>query len=562
MGCALKNGIVYQIYPKSFCDSNGDGIGDIEGIISKLDYIKELGADAIWVSPMYPSPGYDNGYDISDYESIDPSYGSMRDFERLIEEVHARSMRLIIDLVVNHSSDEHPWFLEAKSDRNSPKRDYYIWKEAKESGAAPNNWGALFGGSAWTFEEASKQYYLGLFSSKQPDLNWANPQLRQEVYAMMRRWLDMGVDGFRMDVISLIAKPADMEDGEIGQNGFHDPRTRAAANPKMNEYIKEMRSEVFEGREVITIGEASGTSLEGALILAAQDGSQLDMVFQFEHMDIDGGETFKWNDCAISISKLKNVMAKWQQGMHGKAHNALFWNNHDQPRMVSRLGNEGSLREASAKMLAACLHMLEGTVFIYQGEELGMTSMKFDSVEQLRDSESINAFEKYTSSGEISKSDMLRFISLKSRDCARSPMQWSSEYNAGFSSGMPWMDINQNYSEINAQEQLSRDDSVFSFYKELIKLRKKYDVIKNGEFELYMPGDENVFAYFRKNEDSILYVCCNFSRNEIDFSVPEEFRNKAAVLLKNYENSTYTESGKLAPFETVIMLSHNVSGGE
>lgn len=562
MGNTLKNGVVYQIYPKSFCDSNGDGIGDIEGIISKLDYIKELGVDAIWVSPMYPSPGYDNGYDISDYESIDPVYGSMGDFERLLKEIHARSMRLIIDLVVNHSSDEHPWFNESRADKNSPKRDYYIWHNPREDGDVPNNWGALFGGSAWTFDEASGQYYLGLFSSKQPDLNWANPQLRQEVYSMMRKWLDMGVDGFRMDVISLIAKPADMEDGEIGQNGFHDPRARAASNPKLHEYIAEMRREVFDGREVVTIGEASGTSLDGALVLAANDDSQLDMVFQFEHMDIDGGETFKWTDRSISIPKLKSVMAKWQSGMHSKAHNALFWNNHDQPRMVSRLGDEGTLRETSAKMLAACLHMLEGTVFVYQGEELGMTSMKFDSVEQLRDSESINAFEKYTSSGEISKSDMLRFISLKSRDCARSPMQWSSEYNAGFSSGMPWMDINQNYSEINAQEQLSRDDSVFSFYKELIKLRKKYDVIKNGEFELYMPGDENVFAYFRKNEDSILYVCCNFSRNEIDFSVPEEFRNKAAVLLKNYENSTYTESGKLAPFETVIMLSHNVSGGE
>lgn len=549
-----KESVIYQIYPKSFCDTNGDGIGDIPGIISKLDYLKQLGVDAVWVCPMYPSPGYDNGYDISDYEAIDPCFGTMEDFDTLISELHARDMKLIIDLVVNHSSSAHPWFQEACASPQSDKRDYYIWRHPKEDGTPPNNWGALFGGSAWTLDEKSGQYYLNLFSSQQPDLNWSNPRLREEVYAMMNRWLDRGTDGFRLDVISLIAKPEDYGDGPVGHSGYHDPRARAAANPKVHTLVREMRTNVFAGRDMVTVGEASATSLEEAKLFTDPKGTELDMVFQFEHMDLDGGETFKWNDRRIPVPALKQVMTKWQIGMHAQGWNALFWNNHDQPRMVSRLGDEGELRETSAKMLAVCLHMLQGTPFVYQGEELGMTSMRFTDTSQLRDSESLNAFEQYVQSGEIRREDMLRYISLKSRDSGRTPMQWDASPNAGFTRGTPWMDINPNYTEINAAEQEKRDDSVLSFYKQLIALRKQYKTIVYGSYEPYQPENPNVFSYFRKMDGESLLVCCNFSKNAVHFPAPDGYSSEqTTLLLGNYKDSHYLTNGILAPFEAVIL---------
>jgi oligo-1,6-glucosidase len=556
-----KESVVYQIYPQSFCDGNGDGVGDLPGIISKLDYLAELGVDVLWLSPIYPSPGYDNGYDISDYEAIDPRYGDMEDFERLLAETHARGLRLIIDLVVNHTSNEHPWFTAACSDKIAPKRDYYIWKDPAPDGGPPNNWGALFGGPAWTLDGESGQYYLHLFSSRQPELNWENPLLRRDIYAMMRRWLERGVDGFRMDVISLIAKPDDFSDGPVGLSGYFDPRERVAANPRVHEYVREMRREALSGRDVMTVGEASATTLENARLLTNPGGDELDMVFQFEHMDLDGGETFKWSDRTIPLLRLKSVMTKWQRGLAHRGWNALFWNNHDQPRMLSRLGDEGEWREASAKMLAACLHMMQGSPFIYQGEELGMTNMRFTSPEQLRDGESKDAYCRYVQSGDIREEDMLRYISLKSRDNARTPMQWDASPGAGFSQSTPWMDVNPNYVRINAAEQMGRNDSVLNFYKELIRLRHTYPIVVYGDFIPYepdapdAPGDPNVFAYMRILGGESLLVCCNFTARPLRFAPPEGFMSgRTRLLLTNHETGSYMTDFRLAPYEAVVIL--------
>ncbi len=549
-----KESVAYQIYPKSFCDGDGDGIGDICGIISKLDYLANLGVDVIWISPMYPSPGYDNGYDISDYESIDPCYGSMEEFETLLKEAHARGLKVVIDLVVNHSSDKHPWFLNALEGRHAARREYYIWKDAAPDGGSPNNWGALFGGSAWTWDEKSGQYYLNLYSPRQPDLNWENPSLRREVYEMMRRWLDRGVDGFRMDVISLIAKGNDFSDGPVGKSGYHDPRARIAANPQVHVYLKEMQREVLGGKNIMTVGEASATTLENAVLFSNEDGSELNMVFQFEHMDLDGGETFKWNDRTIPVAALKAVMTKWQTGLFGRGWNALFWDNHDQPRMLSRLGDEGDLREASAKMLATCLLMLQGTPFIFQGDELGMTNMRFTDLAQLRDSESRNAYERYTGDGTFTSEQMLHYISLKSRDTARIPMQWSGEPGAGFTRGTPWMDIHPNHVYINAEEQEHRADSVLSFYKELIKIRHRHSTAVYGRYEPYELENEDVFAYFRVGEEETLFVCCNFAATAVTFPVPERLQSKGTRhLLGNVEGSAYLEEGRLAAYEAVVI---------
>ncbi|MDR1272069.1 MAG: alpha-glucosidase [Clostridiales Family XIII bacterium] len=556
-----KESVVYQIYPQSFCDGNGDGVGDLPGIIGKLDYLADLGADVLWLSPIYPSPGHDNGYDISDYEAIDPRYGDMEDFERLLAETHARGLRLIIDLVVNHTSIEHPWFKSARSGKNDPKRDYYIWRDPAPGGRPPNNWGALFGGSAWTLDEKSGQYYLHLFSPWQPELNWENPLLRQDIYAMMRRWLAKGVDGFRMDVISLIAKPDDFSDGPVGASGYFDPRERVAANPKVHEYLREMRKEALSGHDVMTVGEASATTLEDARQLTNPSGDELDMVFQFEHMDLDGGETFKWNDRTIPLLRLKNVMAKWQQGLAHSGWNALFWNNHDQPRMLSRLGDEGEYREASAKMLAACLHMMQGSPFIYQGEELGMTNMRFTRPEQLRDGESRNAYRHYVLDGDIAKDDMLRYISLKSRDNARTPIQWDASPGAGFTQAAPWMDINPNHTEINAEEQLHRKGSVLSFYKELTRLRHMHPIVVYGDFVPYAQEDSRVFAYTRILDGEILFVCCNFTAQALDFAPPDGLQGEnARLLLTNCADSAYMAESRLAPYEAVVILANGHSG--
>ncbi|MDR0290863.1 MAG: alpha-glucosidase [Treponema sp.] len=527
-----KRAPVYQIYPRSFCDSNGDGIGDINGIASKLGYLKKLGAQVLWISPIYQSPMRDNGYDISDYRAINPEFGTMADFDRLLEQAHGIGLKIVMDLVVNHSSNEHPWFIESRSSLQSPKRDYYIWRDGRGCGP-PNNWQAWFGGSAWTYDEASGQYYLNLFSPHQPDLNWENPVLRGEIYDMMRWWLDKGIDGFRMDTISLISKPLDFPDGTA----------RLSANgPRVHEFLQEMRREVLCKYDIMTVGEASCVTLEEAARYANADGTELNMVFQFEHVELDGDEIrSKWNDEKIRLEELKAVLARWQKGLFGRAWNSLYWCNHDQPRIVSRLGDDGAYREKSAKMLAICLHFMQGTPYIYQGEELGMTNAPFADIGDYRDLESINAYEK-----SHDKAQMLRYLGLKSRDNSRTPMHWNSGHNAGFSSASPWIMLNPNYKEINAEEQMPRSDSVFSCYQALIQLRKEHDIITFGDFDLLLGDDPALFAYMRRHGEEELFVICNFSREEKTFSLPGQFCC-LEPLIANDESASLS-NGVLGPF--------------
>lgn len=548
-----KKSVVYQSYPRSFCDSDGDGIGDLNGITGKLDYLKELGADVIWLSPVYESPNDDNGYDISDYQAVMKDFGTMADFDRMLEEIHARGMKLVMDLVVNHTSDEHPWFQESRKGKDNLYRDYYIWKKPKE-GKEPNNWGSCFGGPAWEYEESSGEYYLHLFSVKQPDLNWENPQVRREVYRMMNWWLDKGVDGFRMDVISLISKDPDFPDGPAGITGYA-AFNYCANGPRVHEYLQEMRREVLDGRDTITVGECSGVTLEEALKYASCDGKELSMVFQFEHVDLDFDEKGnKWTDRKCRLTELKEVLSRWQTGLYGKAWNSLFWCNHDQPRVVSRFGNDSpEYREVSAKMLAVCLHMMQGTPYIYQGEELGMTNVPFKGIADFRDLDSINAYWELTGKGIFKEEEMLRFLRYKSRDNARTPMQWDASPNAGFTEGEPWIMVNPNYGEINAADQIGREDSVFSFYKELVKLRKEKPVIVNGEYRLLDPESEDVFVYERSFHEEHLLVVCSFAEKELLWRLPEEMAGQAAKrVIGNYEGQQWGPELMLRPYEASV----------
>jgi oligo-1,6-glucosidase len=538
-----KKAVVYQIYPRSFCDSNGDGIGDINGITSKLGYIKELGADVLWISPVYQSPMRDNGYDISYYTAINPEFGTMADFDRLLKEAHNLGLKIVMDLVVNHSSDQHPWFIESRCRRESPKRDYYIWRDGK-NGGPPNNWQAWFGGSAWTLDETSGQYFLHIFSPYQPDLNWENPVLRAEIFTMMRWWLDKGIDGFRMDAISLISKPQNFPDG--------DAKKLIPNGPRIHEFMREMRSEVLSKYDLMTVGETGGVTVDEAVQYANADGSELDMVFQFEQVELDGGESFKWNDRKINLVELKEVFSRWQTVLHDRAWNSLYWCNHDQPRIVSRLGDDGAYREKSAKMLAACLHFLQGTPYIYQGEELGMTNAPFADIGDYRDLESINAYNALVvQEKRIAQPDMLRYMRLKSRDNSRTPMHWNSGANAGFSTGTPWIMLNPNYLQINADEQTRRSDSVFAYYQNLIQLRKRLDIITYGSYELLLPDDPDLFVYTRSYRNEELLVICNFSKKERTFTLPQRFIS-AKLLLSNEETPDCKSPPVLGPFGSSV----------
>lgn len=547
-----KESVVYQIYPRSFMDSDGDGIGDINGITSKLDYLKELGINVIWLSPVYQSPNDDNGYDISDYQAIMEEFGTMEDFDRMLQAAHERGIKIMMDLVVNHTSDEHAWFVESRKSKENPYRDYYIWREGK-NGEAPNNWGSCFGGSAWEYDQATDMYFLHLFSKKQPDLNWDNEKVRKEVFDMMTWWLSKGVDGFRMDVISMISKVPELPDGTKGEGALYGDFGPSVINgPHVHEYLQEMRSRVLSEFDTITVGETSGVTVEEAVKYAADDESELNMVFQFEQNDLDNGEHSKWNLKKIYLPDLKEILAKWQTRLEGKAWNSLYWNNHDQPRIVSRLGNDKEYREVSAKMLATCLHMMKGTPYIYQGEELGMTNVPFASLEEFRDIESINAYHEYTENGIIGEEDMLKFLCYKSRDNARTPMQWDNSANAGFSEARPWIKVNPNYTEINAQEQLNRDDSVFHYYQKLIALRKQKEIIVYGNFELLLPEDEDIFMYTRVLEKEKLLVICNFSKNERVVKLPDGFE-AGDILITNYENPEISDELKLRPYEAIVI---------
>ena len=546
-----KECVVYQIYPRSFKDSNGDGIGDLNGITEKMDYLKELGINVIWLSPVYQSPNDDNGYDISDYRAIMKEFGTMEEFDRMLRVAHERGIRLVMDLVVNHTSDEHPWFVESRKSTDNPYRDYYIWRPAKD-GREPNNWGSCFSGSAWEYDDTTDMYYLHLFSKKQPDLNWDNPKVRDEVFDMMNWWLDKGVDGFRMDVISLISKKPDLPDGEPGINGyasFNEP----ANGPHVHEYLQEMRRRVLDGRDTITVGECSGVTLEEAKKYARSDEKELNMVFQFEHMDVDADGSNKWSDKKMDLRDLKSIITKWQKGLEEIAWNSLFWENHDQPRSVSRFGNDGEYREMSAKMLATCLHMMQGTPYVYQGEELGMTNVPFRDISDFRDLDSINAYHELVGQGVFTEEAMMRYLRYKSRDNARTPFQWNDEENAGFTTGTPWIMVNPNYKEINAREQMVRADSVFNYYKKLIRLRRENEIIVYGSYDLLLPDDPELYVYTRTLGDEKLLVICNFYGNTREFELPEGWDpDRMERMIGNYEKRDIAGTMELRPYEAVV----------
>lgn len=548
-----KESVVYQIYPRSFCDSNGDGIGDLNGITSKFDYLKELGIDVIWLSPVYKSPNDDNGYDISDYQAIMDEFGTMEDFDRMLAAAHERGIKIMMDLVVNHTSDEHKWFIESRKSTDNPYRDYYIWRPAKEDGSLPNNWGSCFSGPAWEYDKTTDMYFLHLFSKKQPDLNWDNPVVRQEVFDMMNWWLNKGIDGFRMDVISLISKRPGLPDGTLGLNGYATFDI-AANGPHVHEYLQEMRQKALNNADTITVGECAGVTLEEAKKYARSDEKELNMVFQFEHMDVDGDEKAgKWTTKKMDLRDMKKILTRWQKGLQDVAWNSLYWENHDQPRSVSRFGNDSDeYREISAKMLATCLHMMQGTPYVYQGEELGMTNCPFNTLENFRDLESINAFHELTEQGKKTEEEMLAAISYKGRDNARTPMQWDDSAYAGFSTAEPWIMVNPNYTKINAKDQVSREDSVFKYYQKLIKLRHESDLIVYGTYDLILDDDKDIYAYTRTLEDEKLVVYCNFSANTREVEVPAEFTD-GKILISNYTDAKADKKITLRPYEAVVI---------
>lgn len=548
-----KESVVYQIYPRSFCDSNGDGIGDLNGITGKLDYLKELGIDVIWLSPVYKSPNDDNGYDISDYQAIMDEFGTMEDFDRMLATAHEKGIKIMMDLVVNHTSDEHKWFIESRKSTDNPYRDYYIWRPAKEDGSLPNNWGSCFSGPAWEYDKTTDMYFLHLFSKKQPDLNWDNPAVRQDVFDMMNWWLKKGVDGFRMDVISLISKEPGLPDKETGINGYATFNV-SANGPHVHEYLQEMRQKALNNADTITVGECSGVTLEEAKKYARSDEKELNMVFQFEHMDVDSDEKAgKWTTRKMDLRNLKKILTRWQKGLQDIAWNSLYWENHDQPRSVSRFGNDSDeYREISAKMLATCIHMMQGTPYVYQGEELGMTNCPFNTLDNFRDLESINAFHELTEQGKMTEEDMMAAIGYKGRDNARTPMQWDDSAYAGFSTTNPWIMVNPNYTKINAKDHVNREDSVFKYYQKLIKLRHESELIVYGTYDLILDDDKDIYAYIRTLGDEKLIVYCNFSENTREVELPEEFVNKK-VLISNYSDAKANQKITLRPYEAIVI---------
>ena len=544
-----KEAVIYQIYPRSFADSNSDGIGDLNGITAHLDYLETLGIDVIWLSPVYKSPNDDNGYDISDYRDIMDDFGTMEDFDRLLAEAHRHHIKIVMDLVVNHTSDEHAWFIESRSSKDNPHRDYYIWKEPK-NGKEPNNWGSCFGGSAWELDERTGMYYLHCFSKKQPDLNWENPKVRDEVFDMMNWWCEKGIDGFRMDVISMISKDQSYPDGPV-EDGLYGSFSPYVCNgPRVHEFLQEMNNRVLSHYDLLTVGEAAGVTIDEAKKYANSDGTELGMVFQFEHVDLVKSPIGKWTDQKPQLTDFRRVMNKWQYELEGKAWNSLFLDNHDQPRVVSRFGNDSeAYRVISAKMLATCLHMMKGTPYIYQGEELGMTNVYFDKLEDYRDIESINAFHQYVDSGIVKAEDMMRYLKEISRDNARTPMQWDDSKNAGFTDGTPWINVNPNYKEINAKAAVADPDSVFHYYQELIKLRHTLPIIVYGKFQGLLDDSETIYAYERHLDGQVLTVACNFTDQEQDCTLFDDLAGEE--LISNYKEH---KAGKLQPYEARVIL--------
>ena len=532
-----KEAVVYQIYPRSFMDSNGDGIGDINGIRSRLSYLKLLGIDVIWLSPVYRSPNDDNGYDISDYRDIMEEFGTLDDFKCLLKEAHELGIRIVMDLVVNHSSDEHPWFIESRKSADNPYRDYYIWKKGKDGGA-PNNWGSSFGGPAWEYDATTDMYYLHMFSRKQPDLNWENPKLRKEIYDMMTWWGQLGIDGFRMDVITMISKEQSYADGAKKQGEkYGDASPYVNNGPRVHEFLKEMNQNVISKFDWLTVGEGAGAGVEDALRYAGNEENELSMIFTFEHVNLGQTVYGKWSDGSFELTELKQVIGKWQRGLEGKAWNSLYWDNHDQPRAVSRFGNDTSAyREISAKMLATCLHFLKGTPYIYQGEELGMTNRKCRDFSAFRDIEIRNAYKEYVAGGILTEEQMLTFVNAVGRDNARFPMHWDNSAYAGFTTGKPWIDVNENYEEINAAAQTEDASSVFSYYRRLIALRRRMEIMVYGRYDAVWEEHPDVFAYTRTLDGEQLLIVCNFRETEQELLLPDEYKEGKELVISNYED--------------------------
>ena len=556
-----KESVIYQIYPRSFCDSNGDGIGDLPGITGKLDYIKELGVNVIWLSPVYRSPNDDNGYDISDYQAIMDEFGTMADFDKLLSEAHARGLKIVMDLVVNHTSDEHAWFVESRKSRDNAKRDFYIWREGKD-GKEPNNWGSSFSGPAWTYDDATGMYYLHCFSPKQPDLNWDNPAVRQAVFDMMTWWCDKGIDGFRMDVISMISKQEGLPDMPTNGAPYASCNLGCCNGPHVHEYLREMRQKVLSKYDLLTVGECAGVTIDQAKQYANAQGTELNMVFQFEHVDLDGGDavTGKWSTRKIDLVALKKLLSRWQNELDGVAWNSLYFCNHDQPRIVSRLGDDSpAYREISAKCIATCLHMMQGTPYVYQGEELGMTNVPFGPIENYRDLESINAYRDLSARGVMPQAELMAAIAYKSRDNARTPFQWDDSANAGFTAGTPWIMVNPNYTQINAKEQLDRADSVFRYYQKLIGLRRNSpdkDLIVYGKYDLILPEHPQIFAYTRTLEGKKLLTVCNLSGEGAKLELPEELKGrKSRLLIANWREAPAAPADMtLAPWQAAVWV--------
>lgn len=555
-----KSAVVYQVYPRSFADTNGDGIGDIPGIIRKLDYLAELGIDVLWLSPIFKSPQDDNGYDISDYQDIDPMFGTLADVDELITEAHARGIRIVMDLVVNHTSDEHPWFLESKSSKDNPKRDWYWWRPAREGmtagepGAEPTNWRSFFSGPVWQLDERTNEYYLHLFSKRQPDLNWENPEVRAAIYQMMNWWLDRGIDGFRMDVINLISKVLPLRDGDpAGPDGLAAGFQFVMNGPRIHEFLKEMYQEVFAGRDqLINVGEMPGATTAEAIRYTNPDENELDMVFQFDHMSVDHGLD-RYHTVPLDLRALKGSLAHWQTELHDVGWNSLYFNNHDQPRVVSRFGTDGEFRVESAKMLATVLHMLQGTPYIYQGEELGMTNFPFTSLDQFQDIEARNYAAAAAQTPEYNEDELLKALAFSSRDNARTPVQWDDSKHAGFTTGEPWFPVNPNAGTVNAKREVADTTSVFHYYRKLIELRHTMPIVVHGRFDLLLEEDEQIFAYTRTLGQEQLLVVANFS--EKDVYLPAELAadwKDARLVIGNYPVSAPVEPDCLRAWETRV----------
>ncbi len=549
-----KKAVVYQIYPRSFMDSNEDGIGDLRGIEGKLDYLKELGIDVIWLSPVYKSPGIDNGYDISDYRDIQDEFGSLRDMEQLISKIHEKGMKILMDLVVNHTSDQHPWFIESRSSKDNPKRDYYIWRDPNPDGSAPNNWESHFSGSAWQFDEKTGQYYLHIFAKEQPDLNWENPEVRKEVKDIARFWLEKGVDGFRMDVINFISKVPGLPSvpnakGLVRGNMFY------MNGPRVHEYLHELNEDVFSKYDIMTVGETPNVTPEIAHQYVDKERGELSMVFQFEHINTDIKGT-RWQLKPWTISEFKKVISKWQKALGDSGWNSVYLSNHDQPRSVSRYGNDTKYLQESAKMLCTMDMTIRGTPYVYQGEELGMTNVRFDDIASYQDVESLGMYNDYKAKG-IPEHDIMELIYYRGRDSARTPMQWDSSANAGFSKARPWLKLNPNYTWLNAAEEVKNPDSIFNFYKKMIAFRHEHSAIVDGDFKEYFEDHDRIFAYERTDANERLFILLNFSASEFTFIMPEELKvNSMRLAISNIGRK---ELGgniiKIYPYESFVLVA-------